>query len=332
MPGKPTNEPLNYIAVGVQPAHDTESTEFYFLKHLDGSGFEVNQEIQSEREGGDGQEIGLRYKSGIRANGALVNNARPEAAARDFAYTLGGESVASVALGASQVQKHTAFPVASLPELTMDQRWADEIERTTNVRMTQLTVEGEAGRPLKITNNFMAGGSIFQREIASSLTPVRETARPFFYAEGSYQFDGAASYARKVTKFKLEVNRALDDNIQTTGLNLEDVVPLNFDVNFDGTIKYESRDFYRKVQYSAAGSQVPVDLATGTFEAVVFTGSQMLRMVLPFLQWTDVKVNKLDPDGKTVYLDVVAMGLKNATHQIFTEVHTQGATSYLVGA
>jgi hypothetical protein len=189
-------------------------------------------------------------------------------------------------------------------------------------------IEGEAGRPWKVTNNFIAGGSVYRRAEASALTPARESLPPFMYPGGSYVFDGAASYAKKVTKFRIEVNRGVDDNIQTTGLNPEDVAPLNFDVSIDATIKYESRDFYEKIQYGQLNAtNIPIDLPTGSFEAVSIVSSYIARVVLPLIHWTDAKVNKLDPDGKTVYMDVVGMGIKNATHQIFAAVDSGSASS-----
>lgn len=332
MPGRATNEPSNYIAVGRQSAFDTEATTFHFLKHLDGSGFELDQSVESEREGGDGQEIGLRYKSGIRANGALNANSRPEHVSRAVAWTLGNDTRASVALGATSKQVHTIIPAATIPYLTLEQKWADVIERSTNNQMTQLVLEGEAGRPWKVSNNFVMGGTYYLRNaVASSLTPARESNPCHYYAFGSYTFDGAGTYNKKVTKWRVEVNRNVDEDIQTTGLNPEDVVPLNFDVAADATIKYEDKNFFEKIIAGAVGAtQVPVDLATGSLDLyqVMAGGSLSARVVLPFLNWTEAKVNRLDPDGKTVYLDVVGMGLKNATHQIFAVIDDQTPTAH----
>ena len=260
-----TNEPANYLAVGKQSAKDVEATSFYFTKQLSGSGFELSWNIQAEREGGDGQEIALRYKDVVKADGSINANARYGWAARAFAWVLGGETVASVAAGATSVPLHTAFLTASAPYLTVEQRFADEIERGDNAMLTTLTIEGSAGKPIKANAQFMVGGTIYQRDIASSLTPVREVNRPWFYPYGSYVFDGFASYSNKVTKFKIEVQRHVDDTIQTTGLNKEDLAPLNFDVAFDATLKYETRDYYQKISY-LGGSQVQPDCATGSFQ------------------------------------------------------------------
>lgn len=338
-----TNEPANYLAVGKQSAKDVEAASFYFMKQLNGSGFEVGWNIQSEREGGDGQEVGLRYKDIIKADGALNANARYGWVGRAFEWILGQATVASQAVAATSIQVHTAWLVGSAPYLTVEQRFADEIERADNAMLTTLTIEGSAGKPVKVNAQFMVGGTVYQRDIASSLTPVREFNRPFFYPYGSYVFDGFSSYSNKVTKFKVEITRHVDDTIQTTGLNKEDVAPLNFDVAFDATLKYETRDFYQKITY-LGGSQVAPDFATGSFQLnVLTTGAAipgpysagvatgyLMQVNLPLLQYADAKVNKLDPDGKTMYFDIVCNSIRNplGTSPVWTQVYTDDAAVY----
>jgi hypothetical protein len=153
-----------------------------------------------------------------------------------WAWALGQDIIASDALGA----KHTAAPAASLPYLTVDQRAPVEvIERTTNVKFTGLTEEWEAGRPLKLTANFISGGSVYRRAQASALTATRESLPVFKYPGASVGLTvndsaGGAATTIKITKGKIDVKRAVDDAIRTTGLNREDVQELNFDCDFEG--------------------------------------------------------------------------------------------------
>lgn len=333
-PGKPTNDPINYFAFGKQTAKGAEASTFHFMKHLDGTGFVVDRDIQREREGGDGQEVGFSYVSLVKADGAAQSNMRAGFTARVNAGVLGADVVSSAAI--PSLARHTSFPAASLPYYTCEQRFSDELERAPDCVFTNLSIEGEAGRPWKVNAQFISGGTVYQRDVASALTPARETGKPFFYAAGSYIFDGGASYAADWTKIKVEVQRNVDDGIQTTGLGRDDVVPLNFDTNVEGTLKYTSRAFYQKVLYNG-GSVVISDLATGSVDLVQLQqvmiasgvyGTGMMRYTLPLFEWTDAKVNKLDPDGKTVYLDVVGMGIKGATSQIIAVVDTNENTAY----
>lgn len=333
-PGKATNDPNGYLAFGKQTAKGTEASTFTFPKHLDGSGFEVQFDVQSEHEGGDGQEVGLRYRSMVKADGALSVNARPAIAARIFAAVLGLDAIGTA--GVASLARHTASPQASLPYFTVEQRFADEIERAADCVWTGFTLEGEAGKPFKVSGNYISGATVYQRDIASTLTPAREKGDPIFYAQGSYQFDGNSSYATDFTRIRVEVSRGVDDNIQTTGLGRDDVVPETIEATVEGTLKYTSRDFYQKVTYN--GGSVPVSLlATGSVRLTQFVqamtasglfASSMMDVQLPLITWTDAKVNKLDPDGKTVYLDVVGMSIKGATVPVFTTVDNNELAAY----
>lgn len=332
MPGRATNDSDNYFAIGKQSAKDTEASTFYFFKHLDGTGLELDQTVESEREGGDGQEVGLRYKSAISMDGDAVANARPELAARLFAYALGADSVAAGVTTATALQVHTAVPTAlgsAAAYLTVEQRFADNIERVSNAQITGLTIEGESGRPIKLTANLIGGGTPYRRDIASALTPARESGQPFFFPGGSYSIDGAAN--TKITKFKAAVTRGVDGDIRTTQLFREDVVALNFGTDLELTLKYEDKTLHDKIKYGA-GSMVPLNLATGAFQAYTEFGSgttaRFLEANFPVFDYTGARVNKLDPDGKTVYIDVVGMGRKTATHQFFTRVQTASSGAF----
>lgn len=327
-PGKPTNDPVNYFAVGKQTAKGTAAATYYFLKHLDGSSFEVQKEIQRNKEGGDGQETGLSWVSRVTADGQLMANCRPEIVARAALGGLGAEgavvvgasgAVQSATTAAASLARHTFVLAASLPYWSMEQRFSDEVERSLDNVVTGFTIEGEAGAPWKITSNFVSGGTVFQRDAASALTVTRDVGKPFFYANGSYIFDGGASYSADVTKIKVEVQRQVDSDIQTTGLGRDDVIPLAADVQVDFTLKYTSRDFYQKVTYNG-GSVAVSDLPTGSIDLaqlqqVYLNGSisatGLMRAFTGLLEYSDAKVNKLDPDGKTVYVDVVANSVKH---------------------
>ena len=322
---RPTNEPSNYIGWGVQPAKDTEATTFFFVKHKDGSGTDIEEDVTSEREGGDGQEAGLAYKTMIKSDGAIVANARPETFGRLLAAVNGADSVASHAVGAD----HTSTPNATQPYLTVDEFWADEVERSPNSIVTQLDIEFEAGRPLKVTAQLLSGGTPGMRDAASALVPTRETSRPFFYPGASVVASNMGG--AKITKGKISVKRQVDDQIQTTSLAREDVVPMAYDVNVDLTCKYEDRDQsgYKNAHFGV-GSQLPIDLATGSLSLFMAQGSFSTRLVCPMLQITGHRVNKLDPEGKTMYGDVAAMTIKGATHSFFSVTRTSTPTSYVV--
>ncbi len=328
MPARPTNEPNNYFAFGFQTAKDTEATTFQFLRHLNGTAMEVVEQVEQHREGGDGQEAGLRYKTAVDSNGQAVINARPEVGMRFFAAALGADVVGGpqgVGSNASGVaNEHIAVPTSKVPYLTIDQNWADEIERVTNVQVTQLDVEWETGRPLKITPQFTAGGSAYRRDQASVLTPIRETGAPFFYPGASVTIDGSAN--TKSTKGKITIKRTVEA-VRTTGLTPEDAVALAIDVDVDATLKFENASaLYDKIHYfdnlgAGLGSQIPINLATSNISIYSQLGSgtniRYLQVGVNQMHLTGGRVNKLDPDGAVMYLDVVGAGYRGATYQVF---------------
>ena len=327
--GFSTNRPTDYFAMGIQSAKDTEASTFKFWRHSDGTGMENDPDIQTEREGGDGQEAGLRYKKLIKNDGQANANARGEITALSIGGALGKTAtiltrVSDTDVAPTAAVKMRFVPNATLPYFTFEQRFADEIERNTNCKITQAEISGEAGMPLEVAIQFVGGGTVYRRAIASALTPTREGGDPIFFPRGSYVIDGAGN--TKLTKYKVTAKRNVDDGIQTVDLWREDVIELNADYDLDFTLKYEDATLYEKVQYGG-GTMVPIPLATGSFKAYSNNGQaagatayRAIDVKVPFFQYVGAKVNKLDPDGKTMYLDVAAMTIKNATDTIAVDV------------
>jgi hypothetical protein len=339
LPGRVTNDPSNYFALGVQGAKDQEAGTFYFFKHLNGSGFDTTQEVSREREGGGGKEIALGYKTMVKPDGQVVAYARPDAAGRLLTYALGADTpsfIATVAAGVFLVNHLIQSGVnASLPYLTADQAWADMVERSTNNIVTDLSIEGEAGRPLKLTAQFISGGSVHVATVA--LTPARETSAPLMYPGASVSLavtGGADAGATSIemTKFKIDIKNGVDDTIQTTGLNREDVIWETADYTLDGTLKYTDKAIWSEVYYGGGvGSQVQVGIATASFNFYTLLGqgaSNSLQMNMPLLQVSALKVNRLDPDGKTMFLDFTAGTIKGASPSLFANVVTGATASY----
>lgn len=336
--GRVTNDPSNYYAVGLQSAINTDATVFYYPKYLDGTGFDVEVDASSERVGGSGREIGLRYRTKVTADGQYVAYSLPDLAGRAFTHAIGQDTVTAGPSSAALVLwNHQINTGASLlPYLTMEQNWADETERTTNCLISSLKLELEAGKPFKITQQFISGGTPHTQ--STQLTPVRESvyfphlmpgASVAIVANGGLTA-GVGATSVEVTKASLEIKNQLDDNIQTTALNREDVLWLNLDIDIDGTFKYINNAFWNAVQYGG-GSQVPTGLLTsGAFYAFSpGVSNQSFNILAPFVEFSNLKVNRLDPDGKTMYIDYTAStrgGIGTQSLQI-TAV-TVASTSY----
>lgn len=326
--GFSTNQPSDYFALGIQSGKDTEASTFIFLKHRDGTALDIDEDVVSEREGGDGQEVGFRYKRLIKFDGSANANSRGQVTALMGAMVLGktatvtnaGAGIASSF--ATGLQVHRFVPNPTLPYVTAEQRYSDIIERGTNMKGASLDIEGEAGSPIRLSMSMLSGGTPYRRAIASSLTPVRDSSEPIYFPRGSYALNGAGT--TKVTKFKYSAKRGIDDGIQTTELFREDLVELNADHDLDLTLKYESATLYDYIHFNG-GTMIPISLATGSFTAFMAnTGAGTLARAaalnLPLLHFVGAKLNRLDPDGKTVYIDVAAMTVKGATDSVILDV------------
>jgi hypothetical protein len=134
----------------------------------------------------------------------------------------------------------------------------------------------------------------------------------------------------KMTKGKLTVKREIDDDVYTSNLYREDAVETAYDVDLEGTLKYEDKTLYERCKYGPGGTQVPVDLATLGFDLLAARGAQSLQLLAPGLEIGDSKVNKLDPDGKTMYLDFSAMSVKSAAASFTAKVVNETAAAYVV--
>lgn len=325
MPAHSTNQPGDYIAIGIQPAKDTEASTFYFLKHLSGSGLEIEPDTERVYEGGDGQEVGFTYRKLVKADGAQVAYARSEWAAIAGALALGRDQATVINASQGPLVDHFLTPQASVPYATVEEKWADDRVRHTNVVTTGIDIEFEAGSPLKITTQQIGGGTTFV-PVDAEKTPVREGGKPIFYPGASLVIAGASG--AKVTKGKLTFNRGVDDSLQTTGLGREDVPVLTQNSQADLTIKYENRTLWRHA-HMGGGTTVPVDLATIGVSLTALRGAHGLQVEQPLLEITGAKVNRLEPDGKTMFIDIAAQSVKGATYPFWMRVRNGATAPYI---
>jgi hypothetical protein len=325
--GWSTNRPTDYFAVGLQSAVNVEATTFQFPKHLNGTGFEQVPDIGEEREGGGGQEVALAYKKLIKADGNAVANVRGVGAVYALLDGVLGKTATifgSAVTCPTGVQVVRMVSAPTLPYMTIEQRYSDQVERVTNAKVNQLTIEGGAGVPLKITAGFAGAGTVFQRDIGSAITPLYQGGDPIYYPRGSYVITGptaaasAAASGAKITKYKVTAMRHLDEAVQTTELWRDDLIELQADYTADFTLKYEDRLLYQAINFGG-GSVPPIPIPTLSVMLYSYngqpTGATAYRGItvnMNNLLGKSAKVNKLEPDGKTVYVDLACTSIKPA--------------------
>ncbi len=337
-PGRATNEPSNYFAFGRQKGVNEEASTFYFTKHLSGTGFDVQTDYKAERIGGGGREVGLIYKTMVKADGSLVTYGWPDGVARMFSNALGTDNVTIQATNPLVVVKHQFVPgVATLPYMTIEQNWADETERTYNCLVSELKVEGQQGQPIRFTMPFISGGTV-QAVAPRAVTPARESGTPFMYPGASAAleiFAGGPAETNspttsEITKFAFTIKNTIDESIQTLALTRTDAVWENVDFNLDGTVKYVDRKMWNAVNYFG-GSNVSISLATAAFNFFAVQSSSAtysMHLQVPILVIGSSKVNRLDPDGKTMYMDFSGLTQAGPTSAVIAELVTGATTAY----
>jgi hypothetical protein len=330
--GYSSADPRNYLALARQDDASTEapSTRFKFVKYLGDTGMNVEQETESIYEGGDGQDQGFHYKSKLNPNGNINVYVRPDTFTYLSAYALGSGAGASTSAGGS----HVYTPNATIPYLTIEQAWGggNRIDRAMSCILTGFQIEAEAAQPWRITAPFISGGTAYYRDgAASALTAVLESGDPAMYAGGAYLIDGATSL--DVRSFTYNFERQVDDDLYTTAVYRRKIIPLTRSLSLTMQVIWQDQNYYQNILYGGAGgSQVPVALATGSFHAErILAASQFVAVDVPNLRYTGVEVNRLEPDGQTVVLDVNAMAVKAGTGICQHRSVAAGvATSYLI--
>lgn len=328
--GYSSNDPRAYFALARQSAVNVEAmTGFKFIKFLGDSGLDLAIETESIYEGGDGQDVGLVYKSKVKPDGQINAYARIDTWTYLSAWVLGSGAVLGTGVG---IGTSIFVPNATVPYLTVEQAWGggNQIDRAMDAILTGMTVEGEAGMPWRLSVPFVGGGTAYYRDgSASGLSPALESGDPAMYAGGAYLIDGATSL--DVRRFTYTFARQVDDDLFTTSPYRRKVIPLSRSVELTMQVIWQDQAYWKNIQYGG-GSQIPFALATGAFHAErQLTASQLIALDIPNLRYTNVSVNSLEPDGQTMVLDISAMGVKAGTGIVqHRSVHSGvSATAYL---
>lgn len=326
-----SGDPNAFVAVGMQSALGTPqvtATKLRFIKYLSGTDAGAEVQVQDVREGGDGLDHGLTYKTLEGARGQLVINGRPEAAGQLLQMLPGGATWDGASAPAAHTfnSGHASFPWATLlvqhPGSAIAQLMSD-------VRFTSITVEGGGGQPWKVTLPFIAiqHGASF-----AAVTPTYYGDAPFYYySNPTYVVDGTVD--TDVTAFKITHSLGVDENVQSQGLSRDEIPVMNRDTDVEITRRFENQGLWAKIYYGASGNvAATTSVATGSFVAGVGYGAaaalRALQLNVPLLSYRANTLTQLDPDGKTVYETIVAKGLKAATHAFWATLQNAHASAY----
>lgn len=311
--------PDAYLALAIQSAQGTPNTtpaKFRFAKYLSGNSFNVETEVVDVREGGDGLDFGFTYKRGIRVAGQLVAYARPQFLGQLLAFLPGGATYVGTQTGPISEflfhNSHASFPYGTLQ---IAHPGTDLIHLFSDVRFTGLTIEAEAGQPLRVTAPWV--GMTLGASTGVALVPsYGGESEPFLYHVGpSYLLDGSADST--LESWSIEQTLGTED-LMAQRIMLDDIVVQNRDANFQAVRRYQNSTLWKKIAY-AGGVAPSQSVATGAFQstnqnaASGTTSHRLLKIDLGLLTYRNDGLTELDPDGRTVRETIAAKPLKTAT-------------------
>lgn len=339
-----SNAAVDYIALGRQAAPGTpqDTTSAYvFSRFLDGAeGVTHEREQTTEREGGDGQDMALAYVEHHTGKGNQVAYARPEITAKVLGWALGAGSMTSAA--STWPYTHELFPANEAAILTYEAFAPQGIigERLIDSKISEVQIEAEHGKPVKLTVSVNGGDSPQQRVAGSARTVSYETDEPFFFNTGSHALaiSGALLGMDEVTKWTCTFTREQDEEVFGVGYGRKAITDLNRNVTLELTRRFMSATLHNAVAYGG-GSAVAPTVATGGFKSFMtngLTGSALrsFELEIPLMVMEPLSRNVFEVDGQTVYEDIAAVALKartGGTHLIRAQVKNLVPTSIASG-
>lgn len=333
-----SNDGNDYVAFAFDDGQGapTATTDYHFVKWLDGTTAVEHDRVETaEREGGDGQDMALAYVEHHTGRQTVVGYARPELTHKLLAAAF-GQSTILASLG----PLHDIWPVNQPRLVTMESAApAQSIVEQMNAGMiSEVTIEAEHGKPLKLTAQYVGGGSPESRLAASARTVSLESDDPFYFNTGSHQLAIAGNLEQdcEITRWTCTFTRGLDEDIYGCGYGRRAIAAMNRNVSVEVTRRYTNPTQHQAILYGAGASTVRTTVATGAFQTFLSNGktgtlARTFELAVPLMRLEPISRNAFETEGNTVYEDVAGVGLKSGTHLIWAQVGNALATSVASG-
>jgi hypothetical protein len=288
---------LFYFGLAKQSAFNTPLAPTAFPRWLDGSGVEPDAQFEELPEGDGSQDMSLVFKTKQLWKPKLVFYPRPQELGEIVAAMMGAGS--DTVTGAAAPYTHT-FTIKDAPayysiEMGMTDpavpaanRW---IVRVQDCVLTNFDLEGEANRPLKTTAEYVGRKA---QLLGTAATVTLEAADCMRFVNGVFTINGSDLSAR-ITKFKITVNRGVDDNIMTNEITPKDFIWGSRKISIDFEILYDSNDFMRLVYFG--GTSGTTDSPNEGIGSIDFT---FYKSGDPTQESFEIKIPKVFYTGKPV--------------------------------
>lgn len=334
-----SNDAADYWALA--PDGSVATSAFTFMRWLNDSTMVDHDRVQTtEREGGDGQDMGLAYIE--HHTGRVVGAAygRPELLAKSMGWALGAGTVTSVA--STLPYTHELSPANQARLLSWEGAAPGQsvIEELVSSKVSEVQIRAEHGKPLHVQLTVLGGDSPHSRPVGSARTVSYETDEPFYFNTGSHQLGvgGAMAGDDGITRWVCTFTRGQDDAVFGVGFGRKAIPDTNRNATLELTRRYQSATQHAAILYGA-GSVGAATVATGAFRTFMtngLTGSALrsFQLDLPLLVFAPPTRNVLQVDGETVYEDLNGVAMKaraGGTHLVWAQVKNAQPTAIASG-
>lgn len=320
MPAFPKRQ--GYLGMGKQATKGTGVAPSKFLRWNGATKMSPEMGFTRYREGGDSYYPGITLKENHRPDGQFAALARPDTAAFLLAMWAGKDTFT---LGSPNT--HVLTPTQDPPWVTLERSLAGQIiERIIDAKIKTVTVEGESGKPIKLTVDYL--GTTAAKQLVEATTTL-EAEMPWIFFNGVYTLDGAQ--VAEIISFKMELVNIFDEEDFTTQLTRDDILLIGRDVIVEWVMKMTSGTRYFETYYGG-GTTPATALDEGTFIVDLNYGSgaalRQLKIDVPKVYHESAPIELETSDEKQVY-ECKAHGSKGAGDLVTITIKNNTGAAYV---
>jgi hypothetical protein len=309
----PTNK--GYILMGLQGVKGSAvTTPDLAVPFLD-DGFSTNQQINGLKDGGDNEYLLENMKMEHRENFSFSINARPDIATYLTAFMLGDRTVTATA----DPYTHT-ITRGEREWLTIErQLTTTSYQRLVDCKFENMTITGEAGKPVRIS---VDGNALTATMRTTGYSETYDTERTFMFYDGSSRFKIDTTNSSLIKGFSINININSGGGLRDDRYEIIDLPDFNYSVDCTLDIYTTDTTRFKKINYNTSTTPQP-DFATGAFEVdcqYSSTTTRQLKITVPNLTWQSIGGVNMNPEGSTMVESIAGVAVKQSTTELMTIV------------
>lgn len=315
---------LGYIGVASQGAAKTtaKTTMKVYVPYLSES---FTPEIEEEVfvEGGNGKYQKAAAKTRHSEKVGFSCYLRPKVSSYFFSALMGNDTVVAGAVTTPYTHTITikTTDLATTPMqkwLTFDKKFnSTNLTRIRSSKISSITLEGEAGAPVKMT---VEGTGLTGTIRTTVATDTYETDNPYSFYNGTYMVNASTTTNFDISSFNIKFTAKNDEDLQTVDLTRRDIINHEFQIDVTLTLKYTDLTMYKKANYGA-GTASTADWSEGSVYLNLSYGTNASRrkfqLAIPKVHLKPHTI-QLDPKVKTLEQPYSGVAFKLPTTELAT--------------